>query len=74
MAGYDLYEKNIQIITALVIEYPLFHTSSTALCMPKIDIEMDRGLLNSLLCDNIKSARVSGGLGWSGVGVSSKYI
>lgn len=60
MAGYDLYEKSIQIIIALRIEYLLFlHFSSSALCIPQIDSEMNRGLLKSLLCDNIKSVRVS---------------
>lgn len=32
--------------------------SSSALCVPQIEIGMKRGLLNSLLCDNIKSAKV----------------
>lgn len=60
MAEYDLYEKNILIMMALVIEYPLLHTISSALCIPQIDRGVSRGLLNSLLCDNIKSARVKG--------------
>ena len=69
MAEYDLYEKNILIIMALRIEYPVFlHFSSSALCAsPQIDSEMNRGLLNWLLCDYIKSVRVrERGKTWEG--------
>lgn len=68
MAEYYLYEKNIltDIMTALVIEYPLLHTISSALCIPQIDRDNSRELLNSLLSGNIKSAGVKGmgGGGW----------
>lgn len=56
-------------MTALVIEYPLLHTTSSALCIPQIDRGVSRGLLNSLLCDNIKSARVKGEGGLEGGGL-----
>lgn len=51
-------EKHILIVTALIIEYPLLHIILSALCIPQIDRGVSRGLLNSLLCDNIKSTRV----------------
>lgn len=75
-----IYEKNILIMMALVVSrIPSLvripsSSPSSALRIPQIDRGVSRGLLNSMLSDNIKSARVKGSWGWGALSIYNCFL